>query len=84
MLQAHASLTIRINDSNDNAPVFVGVPYTSRVTEGAEGLTSDFAFTVTATDADVGNNSRLSFSFDQEYPEFRITTIRSDTPAQVG
>ena len=84
LLQAQTSVEIHVKDYNDNAPVFVNTPYTSRVMEGPAGLGSDFVLTVTATDADAGNNSRLTFTFEKEYPEFQITTRHGLILAQVG
>jgi hypothetical protein len=50
---------VTVTDINDNAPVFSGVPYSVEVVENRPAGTS--VLTVAATDADIGENSIVSF-----------------------
>ncbi|XP_053541573.1 protocadherin gamma-A11 isoform X9 [Ictalurus punctatus] len=53
------TLTLKISDVNDNAPVFQRHSYTAYVMENNSPGVSIFA--VTATDRDSGNNARISY-----------------------
>ncbi|XP_058263780.1 protocadherin gamma-A11-like isoform X13 [Hemibagrus wyckioides] len=53
------TLTLKISDVNDNAPVFQRHSYTAYVMENNSPGVSIFA--VTATDRDAGNNARISY-----------------------
>ena len=58
--QSSVSVTINIEDINDNVPVFVNAPYTAAVSETASVGTS--VLTVQAVDADHGSNSEITYS----------------------
>ncbi|XP_048590535.1 protocadherin Fat 4 isoform X2 [Nematostella vectensis] len=57
---AIATVTVTLQDVNDNDPEFTGMPYTSDIAENLPAGTS--VFQVTATDKDSGENGRLSFN----------------------
>ena len=62
-----SSQTFRVNvlDANDNSPSFTDAPYTDTV---AEDRTDGYIFfQVSATDADIGTNSELTFSLVGNY-----------------
>ncbi|KAI8501937.1 hypothetical protein Bbelb_203490 [Branchiostoma belcheri] len=54
-----AEVTVMVTDENDNLPVFLGTPYRKKVPEDTPLL--DSVFTVTATDADSGENGDVEF-----------------------
>ncbi|XP_053369960.1 protocadherin gamma-A11-like [Clarias gariepinus] len=56
---SNKTLTLKISDVNDNAPVFQRHSYTAYVMENNSPGVSIFA--VTATDRDSGNNARISY-----------------------
>ncbi|XP_053369935.1 protocadherin gamma-A8-like isoform X4 [Clarias gariepinus] len=58
-LSTNKTLTLKISDVNDNAPVFQRHSYTAYVMENNSPGVSIFA--VTATDRDSGNNARISY-----------------------
>ncbi|XP_035824511.1 protocadherin gamma-A3 [Aplysia californica] len=55
-----------VSDINDNAPVFVGLPYRTTVRENAPVGSS--VYTVSATDPDTGLGSRPVFSIKANIP----------------
>ncbi|EDO30364.1 predicted protein [Nematostella vectensis] len=57
---AIATVTVTLQDVNDNDPEFTGMPYTSDIAENLPAGT--IVFQVTATDKDSGENGRLSFN----------------------
>lgn len=57
-LTAQTTLTIIIQDVNDNNPVFIPTTYTFSV---SEGRTNEAVGTVTATDADLGENAIINY-----------------------
>ncbi|XP_076655070.1 dachsous cadherin-related 1 [Halictus rubicundus] len=63
---------IRVNDVNDNAPVFAEYPFRARVSIGTQPEKN--ILRVVATDADEGLNGEIVYSFlhEQEKPKFRI------------
>ncbi|XP_048884474.1 protocadherin gamma-A11-like isoform X20 [Brienomyrus brachyistius] len=53
------TLTLKLSDINDNAPVFEGKTYAAHIMENnAVGAS---IFTIKASDADIGNNAHLSY-----------------------
>ncbi|KAK3589768.1 hypothetical protein CHS0354_021098 [Potamilus streckersoni] len=62
-LTATTSLSIKLNNINDNIPIFVPASYTFFVTYGS--ATGTTIGTVTATDGDLGTYGTLSYSLDQ-------------------
>lgn len=61
---------VEVVDANDNPPVYVGAPYSTMVSEGAQvGLV---IATVRATDADEGTNAAIGYSLNFNGREFVI------------
>ena len=52
---------ITISDTNDNAPTFIGVPYTVNVTEGP-GSGNVQIVTVVTKDGDTGANGQVTYA----------------------
>ena len=72
-LNATATITISLNDINDQKPVFD--PKTYR-TEMSENQKSGEVFRVGATDADMGNNAQLTYRLaDRDSKFFQVITI---------
>ncbi|XP_045572933.1 protocadherin beta-16 isoform X25 [Salmo salar] len=59
------TLTLRISDVNDNAPVFERHSYTAYVRENNSPGVS--IFSLTASDKDTGNNARISYFIDDSH-----------------
>ena len=59
-----AAAVVEIADVNDNAPQFTQSEYRSAVREGSAPGTELPEFGLGATDADVGENARVSYSLD--------------------
>ena len=60
-LSAVSSVTITVDDENDNIPVFSQTMYTNSLLEG-DGAVGMVVFNVTAMDADLGSNSVVMYS----------------------
>ncbi|XP_072573592.1 protocadherin gamma-A3-like isoform X35 [Paramormyrops kingsleyae] len=56
---ANKTLTLKLSDINDNAPVFERKTYTAHVMEN--NVVGASIFTIKASDADTGNNAHLSY-----------------------
>uniref|UniRef100_A0A8C8BEZ3 Protocadherin Fat 3 n=1 Tax=Otus sunia TaxID=257818 RepID=A0A8C8BEZ3_9STRI len=61
---------VYIEDINDNAPVFVGLPYYAAVQVDAEPGT--LIYRVTAIDKDKGENGEVSYLLKEDYGHFEI------------
>ena len=61
-------MTIEVTDVNDHAPKFTHSTYQRRISESTPAGAS--VLTVCATDADVGENARLTYSLREEDREF--------------
>ena len=61
---------IKVNDENDNSPVFQPASLRASVKENAAVGTS--VLQVTATDADVGINGKITYSLDMSFDSFKI------------
>ncbi|XP_030415053.1 LOW QUALITY PROTEIN: protocadherin Fat 3 [Gopherus evgoodei] len=61
---------VNIEDINDNAPVFVGLPYYAAVQVDAEPGT--LIYRVTAIDKDKGANGEVSYLLKEDYGHFEI------------
>ncbi|XP_050796181.1 protocadherin Fat 3 isoform X5 [Gopherus flavomarginatus] len=61
---------VNIEDINDNAPVFVGLPYYAAVQVDAEPST--LIYRVTAIDKDKGANGEVSYLLKEDYGHFEI------------
>ncbi|NXF13588.1 PCDG7 protein, partial [Smithornis capensis] len=67
-LQSSAVLALRVLDVNDNAPVFAQERYSARLRENNAAGALDVplgttVLTVSASDADVGTNARITYNF---------------------
>ncbi|NWI10622.1 PCDGH protein, partial [Crypturellus soui] len=71
-------IRINVTDANDNAPVFSKSAYEARVRENVP--TGSLVLQVRATDADVGSNGRVSYSFSNVPDAVRsVFSIDSDS-----
>ncbi|CAG0879787.1 unnamed protein product [Cyprideis torosa] len=59
-----ATVYINVTDANTHAPTFVGAPYTASVWEDAP--VGSLVVVVSATDADVGENARITYGIRSE------------------
>nr|XP_002737277.1 PREDICTED: protocadherin Fat 2-like [Saccoglossus kowalevskii] len=57
-------IKVYLIDVNDNAPIFVGVPYNTELYENT--TVGDVIYRVYASDADSGSNSQMVFSLEYE------------------
>ncbi|XP_059506524.1 protocadherin beta-7-like isoform X5 [Stegostoma tigrinum] len=80
-LAAKKSIRVEVSDVNDNVPRFTQPLYTAYVMEN--NVVGSSVFTVTAFDADLNQNSRLSYSIleteDQDLPISDYVQIHSET-----
>ncbi|KAI1242062.1 Protocadherin Fat 3 [Lamprotornis superbus] len=67
---ARVVVRVYIEDINDNAPVFVGLPYYAAVQVDAEPGT--LIYRVTAIDKDKGDNGEVSYLLKEDYGHFEI------------
>lgn len=67
---ARVVVRVYIEDINDNAPVFVGLPYYAAVQVDAEPGT--LIYRVTAIDKDKGDNGEVSYLLREDYGHFEI------------
>ncbi|XP_075448649.1 protocadherin Fat 3 isoform X3 [Ascaphus truei] len=67
---ARVVVKVNIEDINDNAPVFVGLPYYAAVQVDAEPGT--LIYKVIAIDKDKGKNGDLTFFLEEDYSHFEI------------
>ena len=66
---------MQVRDENDQVPVFSQSLYSAEVNESAagSGARDVYVTSVTATDADVGENARLSYRvIDDPWDEFTV------------
>ncbi|XP_066522855.1 protocadherin Fat 3a isoform X2 [Hoplias malabaricus] len=73
---ARALVRLRVTDVNDNAPVFVGLPYYAAVQVEAEPGAS--IFRVTAVDRDKGQNGEVSYFLQDELGHFEMDRISGE------
>ncbi|XP_067670754.1 protocadherin Fat 4-like [Haliotis asinina] len=66
------TVTLSINDANDNDPQFQNVPYTADVKEHAVNNTP--VYKVNATDVDTGQGGDVTFTLQGDQTHFRIDT----------
>ena len=69
-LSSTVSLTVNIEDKNDNVPYFYPLKYFENIHENMPIGTT--VVKVTAFDADLGDNARIYYTFTQNYPQFSI------------
>ncbi|KAB5550105.1 hypothetical protein PHYPO_G00049870 [Pangasianodon hypophthalmus] len=73
---ARALVRVRVTDVNDNAPIFVGLPYYAAVQVEAEPGVS--IFRVTAIDSDKGPNGEVSYFLQDELGHFEMDRISGE------
>ncbi|PFX22302.1 Protocadherin Fat 4 [Stylophora pistillata] len=67
---AETELIVKVDDKNDNSPVFSPDRLRASVKENAPAGTS--VFQVTATDADTGTNGKITYSLSKSFEWFEI------------
>ncbi|XP_061162553.1 neural-cadherin-like [Saccostrea echinata] len=77
-LSSTASLTIQITDKNDERPRFNKKIYRATL---PESQTSGLIITVAATDDDIGNNSKITYSLKSDLNFFSISSLPSNKGA---
>ncbi|XP_067306295.1 protocadherin Fat 3a isoform X1 [Pseudorasbora parva] len=73
---ARALVRVQVTDVNDNAPVFVGLPYYAAVQVEAEPGTA--IFRVTAVDRDKGQNGEVSYFLQDELGHFEMDRVSGE------
>lgn len=64
---------VNVDDTNDNAPWFIGTPYTGRVFESAALGTA--VLQVTALDKDKGHNAEIFYSIESGTEKVAVTPL---------
>ena len=72
----NATLSIRVTDVNDNAPVFSEMSYVANISENA--TLNTFVLMVSATDADIGSNAEITYEFEGRPRPFVINGTNGD------
>ena len=75
-LSSNQSVTIRVNDINDNAPVFSMSSYTAQVTEHSSINTS--VTNISASDNDSGAFGMISYALESDNDVFRIVSTTGE------
>ncbi|XP_051521516.1 protocadherin Fat 3-like isoform X2 [Myxocyprinus asiaticus] len=73
---ARAIVRVRVTDINDNAPIFVGLPYYATVQVEAEPGTA--IFRVRAVDRDKGQNGEVNYFLQDELGHFEMDRISGE------
>uniref|UniRef100_A0A3B3S9R2 FAT atypical cadherin 3 n=1 Tax=Paramormyrops kingsleyae TaxID=1676925 RepID=A0A3B3S9R2_9TELE len=73
---ARVVVKVQVEDINDNAPVFVSLPYYAAVQVEAEPGSP--IFRVTAVDQDKGINGEVSYFLKDDYGHFEINRLNGD------
>lgn len=68
------SLSFQVEDVNDNAPVFVSLPYYAAVQVDAEPGSA--IFRVSAVDRDSGLNGEVTYSLKEQHRNFQVICCR--------
>uniref|UniRef100_A0A6P7F7B9 Protein dachsous n=1 Tax=Diabrotica virgifera virgifera TaxID=50390 RepID=A0A6P7F7B9_DIAVI len=68
---AQTTLTIKVMDVNDNAPVFLHPSYFASLPDGTSGSLTD-VITLNASDADMEDNAKITYSLVDAAPGFSI------------
>ncbi len=66
---ARVTVRVEVEDVNDNAPEFIGLPYYAAVQVDAEPGSS--IFQVSATDLDKGINGAVYYELREDHPHLR-------------
>ncbi|CAG5123136.1 unnamed protein product [Candidula unifasciata] len=67
-LNTSVNLLVRIEDANDNAPVFTQQRYSRTISEGQKN--EEFVLQVSASDKDAGANGAVRYSIDPTYSKY--------------
>ena len=81
-LSSTATVSITITDINDNSPIFEDAPYTATVLENSTVLTP--VYTVSASDADSGNNQIITFGIFAGNEDGHFSIVSSVGTVQVA
>ncbi|XP_053703162.1 protocadherin Fat 3 isoform X3 [Synchiropus splendidus] len=73
---ARVTVQVQVEDVNDNAPEFVGLPYYAAVQVEAEPGSA--IFTVSTTDRDSGANAEVSYSLREQHRNFQINPVTGE------
>uniref|UniRef100_S4RWC7 Cadherin domain-containing protein n=1 Tax=Petromyzon marinus TaxID=7757 RepID=S4RWC7_PETMA len=73
---AQAVVAVRVEDVNDNAPVFVNLPYYAVVE--VDAAPGSVVYTIAAFDRDVGRNGEVSYSLKEEHEYFDVEARSGD------
>uniref|UniRef100_A0A3B4AML1 Uncharacterized protein n=1 Tax=Periophthalmus magnuspinnatus TaxID=409849 RepID=A0A3B4AML1_9GOBI len=80
----HASITLyhflQVEDMNDNAPVFMNLPYYATVQVEAEPGSA--IFTVSASDLDSGVNGDIIYSLKEQHRNFQVNPVTGELTLQ--
>ncbi|XP_068182443.1 protocadherin Fat 2 isoform X2 [Antennarius striatus] len=77
---ATTQVKVFIDDSNDNAPQFLNLPFSMMISETSEP--GDVLYQVTAIDRDLGENGSMMYSLEEDYSLFRIDPEVGDVSLQ--
>ncbi|XP_061690531.1 protocadherin Fat 2 [Syngnathoides biaculeatus] len=77
---ATALVKVFIDDVNDNAPVFLNLPFSMTISEDTEP--GDVLYQATARDRDLGENGSIIYSLEDDYDFFRIDPDIGDISLQ--
>lgn len=81
-MEGTGEVTVKVSDVNDNAPVFAPAEYSMEMYENNEG--GEFIAQVSATDSDIGNNSKVSYSLGSHLENFVIDSVSGTITAKAG
>lgn len=70
-------LFFQVEDVNDNAPVFINLPYYATVQVEAEPGSA--IFVVSATDLDSGLNREVTYSLKEQHRNFQVNYVKINT-----
>ncbi|XP_047462473.1 protocadherin Fat 3 [Mugil cephalus] len=73
---ARAIVQVQVEDVNDNAPVFVNLPYYAVVQVEAEPGSA--VFRVSATDRDSGLNGQVTYSIKEKHRNFQVNAVTGE------
>ncbi|ROL54390.1 Protocadherin Fat 3 [Anabarilius grahami] len=73
---ARVTVRVEVEDVNDNAPEFLGLPYYAAVQVDAEPGSS--IFQVSATDLDKGINRAVYYELKEDHPHFEVNKLTGE------
>ncbi|KAK3788768.1 hypothetical protein RRG08_029217 [Elysia crispata] len=81
-LNASASVTVKVEDANDNTPEFTQKTYQRTIREGRKN--GEYVLQVSATDKDIGLNGAIVYSIDPDYLQYFSINRASGVLSAVG